>query len=89
MVDLSNLPEEFTGTQQTDLTIYRFSQYYKPEVDIDVPLLTSCKKQKTADATEVTPVKHEKEATSEKSLMQKFLATASTCNNCTFMSNMN
>ena len=40
MVDLSNLREELTGTQQTDLTLYRFSQYYEPDVDIDVPLLT-------------------------------------------------
>ena len=60
MVDLSYLPEELTGTQQIDLTLYRVSQYYKPEVDIGVLLLTGCKKQKTADATEVTSVKHEK-----------------------------
>ena len=26
MVDLSNLPGELTGTQQTDLTLYSFSQ---------------------------------------------------------------
>ena len=49
MVDLSNLREELTGTQQTDLTLYRFSQYYEPDVDIDVPLLTGRQKQKTAD----------------------------------------
>ena len=49
-----------------------------PEVDIDVLLLASCQKQKTSDATEVTLAKHEKETTSKKSLMEKFLATAST-----------
>ena len=85
MVDLSNLPGELIGTQQTDLTLYGFSQYYKPDVDIDIPLLTGCKKQKTAEGTEVTKVQHEKESTSEKSLMEKILSTATTYNNCTFV----
>ena len=89
MVDLSNLPEELTGTKHTDLTLYRFSQYYKPDVDIDVPLLISCKKLKTAEKTEVTAFQHEIEATSEKSPVEKFLSTVSTYNNCTFMFNMN
>ena len=74
--------------QQTDLTLYRFSQYYKPGIDIDVPLLTGWKKLKTADTTEVTIVQYEKEATTEKSLMEKFLSTAATYNNCTFVFNM-
>ena len=89
MVDLSNLHEELTGTQQTDLTLYGFRQYNKPKVEIDVPLLTGCKKLKIADTTEVTPVQHGKEATSEKCPMEKFLATAVTYNNCTFVFNVN
>ena len=89
MVDLSNLPEELTGMQHTNLTLYVLSQYNKPEVNIDVHLLTGCKKLKTAETTEVTTVKHEKEATSKKSPMEKFLSTVLTYNNCTFVFNMN
>ena len=55
IVDLSNLPGELTGTQ-TDLTLYGFGQYYDPEGDIEEPLLTERKKQKTSD---VTPEKDE------------------------------
>ena len=88
MVDLSNLPEEWNGTQQIDSTLYRFSQYYESDVDINIPLLTGCKKQNTAKTTEVTTVQHEKEAIFEKSPMEKFLSTAATYNNCTFVFNM-
>ena len=58
MVDLSNLPGMLSGTQ-TDLIHYMFNQYYNPESDIEVPLLTGRKKQKTSDVTEVTHEKNE------------------------------
>ena len=88
MVDLSNLPEESTGMQQPDLTLYGFSQYYEPDVDIDIPLLTGRKKLKTVDTTQLTTIQHKKEATSEKYPMEKFLSTAATYNNCTYVFNM-
>ena len=88
MVDLSNLPEELIGTQQIDLTHYGLNQYYESDVDIDIPLVTSRKKLKTAETTEVMTVQHEKEDTSQKSPMEKFLSTAASYNNCTFVFNM-
>ena len=87
MVDLSNLPEELSGTQQADLPLYVFRQDYEPKSDIEVPLLTGCKKQKTADATEVTPAKDEIVSNSKKLPIDKFLASASTYNNYTFALN--
>ena len=39
--------------------------------------------------TEVTTVQHKREATSQKSLIEKFLSTASDFNNCNFMFNKN
>ena len=82
MVDLSNLPDQ----SQTDLTLIGFSQYYDPESDIEVPLLTGHKKQKTADITleksEIVPKK-------EQSPIKNMLPNALTYNNCTFVFNIN
>ena len=90
MVDLSNLPGELTGTQ-TELTLYRFSQYYDPESDIEMPLLTGRKKQKTADATPEENEIAEKSQINKKieqSPIANILPTASTYNNCTFVFNI-
>ena len=40
------------------------------------------------ETTDVTTVQHEREATSEKYLFEKFLTTASTFKNCNFVFNI-
>ena len=71
MVDLSNLPDQ----SQTDLTLIGFSQYYDPESDIEVPLLTGHKKQNIAD---VTPEKTEIVPKKEQLLIKYMLPNVST-----------
>ena len=67
MVDLSNLPEDQSGTQ-SDLMLYRFIQFYEPDCDIKIPLLTGRKKQK---ATEEMPAENETFSTSKTSPINK------------------
>ena len=88
MVDMSNLPEDVT-TPITDLTLFRFSQFYKPTCDTESPIECDSKKQKRADASEIVPVKEEGPTRPKTSPMEKFLPSAATFNDCTFVFNIN